>query len=122
MLLGLHGVLLAVDAVARGASPAAVLVPFWSRDERTIDILAFYALVVLGFLAYDRRLRHERWLALHRVIGLLFLAGTFHAAMEPGTIHEYEPLRTWIVILLLVGATAWTYRVVFFLRLGPRYP
>jgi predicted ferric reductase len=122
LLLGVHGVLLAADAVARGASLAAVLVPFWSRDERTLDILAFYVLIGLGFLAYDRRLRHERWLAMHRVIGLLFLAGTFHAAMEPGTIQVYEPLRTWIVILLLVGASAWTYRVLFFLRLGPRYP
>lgn len=121
LMLAIHAVLLAADAVAQGASLAAVLVPFWSQDERSIDILVFYALVGLGILAYDRRLRHERWLALHRVIGPLFLFGTLHAAMEPGTIHQYEPLRTWIVILLLVGATAWTYRVLLFWRFGPRY-
>jgi len=121
LLMGVHGILLAADAAARGASVAAVLVPFWSMDERAIDILAFYILIVLGILAYDQRLRHERWLALHRVIGVLFVLGTLHAAMEPGTIHVYEPLRTWIVILLLVGATAWTYRVLLFARFGPRY-
>jgi predicted ferric reductase len=121
VMLGVHGILLALDAAWHGTSVAAVLVPFWTRDERALDILAYYALIGLGILAYDRRLRHERWLALHRVIGLLFLVGTLHAAIEPGTIHEFEPLRTWIVILLLVGAAAWMYRVLFFLRFGPRY-
>lgn len=121
LMLVVHGILLAADAAARGTPVAAVLIPFWSMDQRAIDILAYYALVGLGILAYDRRLRHERWLALHRLIGILFLGGTLHAAMEPGTIHEFEPLRTWMVILLLVGATAWAYRVLLFLRLGPRY-
>jgi predicted ferric reductase len=121
LLLAIHVAMLAADAVAQGTSLAAVLVPFWPGDERSIDILVFYVLIGLGILAYDRRMRHERWLALHRVIGLLFLFGTLHAAMEPGTIHRYEPLRTWIVILLLVGAIAWTYRVLFFSRFGPRY-
>jgi len=120
-LLAAHVVLLAADAVAQNASLAAVLVPFWSPDQRSIDILGFYVLIGLGILAYDRRLRHELWLALHRVIGLLFLFGTLHAAMEPGTIHRFEPLRTWIVMLLLVGAAAWTYRVLLFRRFGPLY-
>ena len=121
LLLIAHVVLLVADAVARGESLPALLVPFRSRDERSIDILAFYALIGLGLLAYDRRLRHERWLALHRVIGLVFLFGTLHAAMQPGTIQLYEPLRTWIVILLLVGAIGWIYRGPLFRRFGPRY-
>ena len=122
LMLVVHVVLLAADAVAQGASLTAVLVPFGSGDEqRSMDILVFYVLIGLGILAYDRRLRHERWLALHRVIGVLFLFGTLHAAMQPGTIFQYEPLRTWIVILLLVGAIAWIYRVLLFWRFGPRY-
>jgi predicted ferric reductase len=122
-LLGLvvHGLLLAADAASRGAPVAAVLVPFYTLDQRAFDILAWYVLIGLGVLAYDRRLRHERWLALHRVIGLLFVVGTLHAAIEPGTIRAFEPLRTWIVILLLVGALAWSYRVFLFPRMGPRY-
>lgn len=67
-------------------------------------------------------MRYERWLVLHRVIGLLFLAGAAHAATEPGTIADFEPLRTWIVVLLLAGGAAWLYRIVLFARLGPRYP
>src|SRR4029453_3334768 len=86
LMLVAHVVLLVADAVVQGTSLVALLVPFWSGDQRSADILVFYALIGLGILAYDRRLRHERWLALHRVIGLLFLFGTLHAAIEPGTI------------------------------------
>jgi predicted ferric reductase len=78
-------------------------------------------LLLLGGLAYDQRMSYERWLSVHRLTGLIFLGGAVHAAIEPGTIAEFEPLRTWIVILILAGAAAWLYRVVLFSRLGPRY-
>jgi predicted ferric reductase len=85
------------------------------------DILAFYLLLLLGALAYDRHLPYEPWLIIHRVIGLVFLGGTIHAATEPGTIAGFEPLRTWMVILIVLGGGAWLYRVMLFKRLGPRY-
>lgn len=121
LLLVAHVVLLALDALRSGAPVWALLVPFWSAETRTIDIAVFYLLIGLGALAYDRTLRHERWLALHRLIGLLFLLGTAHAALQESTIRIYEPLRTWIVILLLAGAAAWVYRVFLFRSFGPRY-
>ncbi|MBI1181458.1 MAG: hypothetical protein GC201_12955 [Alphaproteobacteria bacterium] len=121
LLLVVHVLLLAVDALDVGAPVTDVLVPFSSPAARSLDILVFYGLIALGFLAYDKRLRYERWLLLHRGVGLLFVAGTLHAATEPGTLDAFEPLRTWFVILLLVGAGAWAYRVLLFRRLGPRY-
>ena len=51
-------------------------------------------------------------------MGPVFLAGAAHAATEPGTIADFEPLRTWMIILMLVGAAAWLYRVVLFSQLG----
>ena len=41
LMLVVHVVLLAADAVAQGASLAAILVPFWSDDQRSADILVF---------------------------------------------------------------------------------
>ncbi|GAB5469243.1 MAG: FAD-binding oxidoreductase [Rhodospirillales bacterium] len=121
LLLVAHVIFLALHALQTVGSVGSILVPFWSPETRTIDILVFYALIALGLLAYDKRLRHERWLALHRLIGLLFLIGTGHASIEPGTIHDFEPLRTWVVILLLMGTTAWIYRIFLFRSFGPRY-
>ena len=121
VLLIAHVILLALDALRNGASIGDLFIPFWSQSARSIDILAFYLLLLLGGLAYDHRMSYERWLFLHRFLGPLFLAGTAHAAMEPGTIADFEPLRTWIVILVLAGGGAWLYRVLLFDRLGPRY-
>jgi predicted ferric reductase len=121
VLLVVHVIFLALDALSNGTSIGNLFIPFWSPSARSIDILAGYLLLLLGGLAYDHRMSYERWLFVHRFLGPLFLAGTAHAAMEPGTIADFEPLRTWIVILLLAGGAAWLYRVLLFDRLGPRY-
>lgn len=121
LMLVIHVLFLTADAVAQGISATSVLVPFSSPTARSIDIMVFYGLIALGLLAYDKRLRYERWLFLHRGVGLLFVLGTLHAAIEPGTIQQFEPLRTWIVMLLLVGAGSWVYRVLLFGQFGPRY-
>ena len=122
LLLIAHVVFLALAEFQKSGSLGNVFIPFWSQSTRSIDILAFYALLLLGGLAYDRRMRYERWLFVHRLTGLVFLGGALHGAMEPGTIADFEPLRTWIVILMLAGGASWLYRVVLFNRLGPRYP
>jgi predicted ferric reductase len=122
LLLIAHILFLALMEVQSGASIANLFIAFWSDSTRSVDIIVFYVLVVLGALAYDRRMSYERWLSVHRIIGLVFLGGAAHAAVEPGTIADFEPLRTWIVMLILAGAAAWLYRVVMFNRLGPRFP
>ena len=121
LLLIAHVIFLALVQLESGASIGNVFIPFWSESARSIDILVFYLLLLLGGLAYDQRMSYERWLSVHRFIGLVFLVGSAHAAMEPGTIADFEPLRTWMVILILAGVAAWLYRVVLFKRLGPRY-
>src|SRR5262245_5743811 len=121
LLLIAHVIFLALVEFERGTSIGNVFIPFWSESARSIDILVFYLLLLLGGLAYDRRMSYERWLSVHRLTGLVFLGGAAHAAMEPGTIADFEPLRTWMVILILAGGAAWLYRVVLFNRLGPRY-
>ncbi len=115
-----HAILLTVHFVTHGNPVALTLQPTLS-NERTTDILVLYALIILGVLAYDRRLQYERWIKLHRVIGVLFIVGTVHAATANGVIHHFEPLRTWIVILLLISAGAWLYQVLLFRKFGPRY-
>ena len=120
LLLALHVALLAADAAMHGVPVASVLVPFWSSEQRSADILVFYGLLILGALAYEPHMSHERWRVLHRLIGLLFLGGTIHSAFEPGTARQYEPLRIWLVMLVLAGICGWLYSVLF-LRFGPRY-
>jgi predicted ferric reductase len=122
LLLIAHVIFLALLEIESGTSIGNVFIPFWSESARSIDIVAFYLLLLFGGLAYNHRMSYERWLSVHRLTGLVFLGGAAHAAIEPGTIADFEPLRTWMVILILAGGAAWLYRVVLFNRLGPRYP
>lgn len=121
VLLIVHVVFLALAQLEGGTSIGDLFIPFWSESARSMDIIIFYLLLLLGGLAYDRRMSYERWLSVHRLTGLVFLGGAAHAVIEPGTIADFEPLRTWMVILILAGGAAWLYRVVLFNRLGPRY-
>ena len=84
LLLIAHVVFLALAEYQKSGSLGDVFIPFWSQSTRSIDILAFYALLLLGGLAYDHRMRYERWLFVHRLTGLVFLGGALHGAMEPG--------------------------------------
>ena len=56
LLLIVHIVFLALAQLQGGTSIGDVLVPFWSESARSMDIIAFYLLLLLGGLAYDRRM------------------------------------------------------------------
>ena len=109
VLLIVHVVFLALAQLEGGTSIGDLFIPFWSDSARSMDIIIFYLLLLLGGLAYDRRMSYERWLSVHRLTGLVFLGGAAHAVIEPGTIADFEPLRTWMVILILAGGAAWLY-------------
>ncbi len=121
VFLGVHVALLAADAAINGISVAFVLVPFSSPEHlhQSISIVFFYLLMLLGLLAYDRRLRHEKWLMLHRLFAILYVVGIIHAGTGQSSIREFEPLRTLFVFLSLAAIGAWTYNVVLFRRVGP---
>lgn len=114
-----HVVLLGLDSYTNDRSVLELIVPFWTPNTRSADIIVFYFILLLGVLAYNKKMRYEPWLKFHRTIGILFLIGTFHASIEPGTINSYEPLRTWIVFVLFIGLFSWAYRIYFFKKVGP---
>jgi predicted ferric reductase len=119
--LVVHVIFLCIDAFTHDRSVLNLLIPTWSNENRSLDIIVFYLLFGLGILAYSKSLRYEPWLRFHRFIGLLFILGTLHAAIEPGTVAEYEPLRFWIILLLIIGILTWAYRIYFFQKFGPQY-
>jgi hypothetical protein len=64
LLLIAHVIFLALGQLESGDSIGDVFVPFWSPSARSIDILVFYLLLLLGGLAYDRRM------SLHLLVGV----------------------------------------------------
>lgn len=117
----LHVGLLVVDAARHGMSITNLLVPF-EPGARTLDIIATLLVLALVALAFSRKLTHEHWLTLHRPITVVFLVAAVNFTIfEPGTPRSFEPLRSWMVLLMLAGAVALLYRVFLFKRFGDRY-
>jgi len=122
LLLVIHLLLLIPAWVAQGKPVGDLFIPWYSPEARTPDILVFYGFVVLAVLAYNQSLPYARWLWLHQVNGFLFLFFFIHILFVPGSITDFEPLSTWIVMLGTAGSLSFLYRILFFKRFGPRYP
>ena len=121
-LVLLHPLLLVMQAVRQHFPLAIFLVPFSSPATRSFDIIATYLLLLLVAFAYTRRLKYERWLMIHRPVAMLFLAAAVNfTILEPGTPSGFEPLRTWMILLMLASAGALFYRLFLFKRFGNRY-
>ena len=88
LLLIAHVIFLALVELESGTSIGNVFVPFWSESARSIDIIVFYLLLLLGGLAYDHRMSYERWLSVHRLTGLVSSAALRTQPWNP------EPSRT----------------------------
>lgn len=116
-----HILLMVALALHAGFPVASVLVPF-APGARTFDIIATYVVILLAGFAFSRRLSHERWLSVHRPITVVFLGAAVNFTIfESGTPRGFEPLRIWMVLLMLASAVALLYRVFLFKRFGSRY-
>ena len=121
LVVASHILLMVALALHAGFPVSSVLVPF-TPGARTFDIIATFIVIVLVAFAFSRRLSHERWLSVHRPITVVFLAAAVNFTIfESGTPQGFEPLRIWMVLLMLSSAVALLYRVFLFKRFGNRY-
>jgi predicted ferric reductase len=120
-LVGAHVLLMVGQAMRSGFPVASVVVPF-APGARTLDILATYLLIGLVGFAFSRRLSYEGWLTVHRPIAVLFLVAAVNfTIVESGTPRGFEPLRSWMILLMLASTVALLYRLFLFKRFGSRY-
>lgn len=121
-LVLVHVTLYIPSELRPGGSVAGLLIPFWSGGAAGFNALILWVVILWTGLAYSGRLRYERWLSLHGLLGPIFIATAAHALGAGPTIRAYEPLRFWMWVLVLTGTGAWVWRVLLYRRLAPRYP
>jgi predicted ferric reductase len=116
-----HVLLMVGQSFRQGFPASSVLVPF-TPGARSLDIIATYVILVLVGFAFSRRMTHERWMGVHRPIAVAFLAAAVNfTILESGTPRGFEPLRIWMIVLMLASSVALLYRVFLFKRFGNRY-
>lgn len=73
-------------------------------------VLAAAALAVVLTLSVVPRLRHERFVQVHRLLGLVFGVAALHALRVPAFAAEHPWLRGYLGIVTAAGVGAWIYR------------
>ncbi len=98
-----------------------LFIPFVDTWPKTFGVLAFWLFMVLGALAVWSKLSYQTWLAFHAWMGLPFVLASIHAFQAHSDIQAYEPLRTWMLLWVLLGCGSWAYRTFLYERTSVRY-
>lgn len=91
---------------------------FWPKN---LGIASLYLFALLVALTLFRFMSYQRWLWLHKATGFAFVLGGVHALFAHSDIRDYEPLREWAVLLIVVGAGAWIYKAFLYRFVAQRY-
>lgn len=102
-------------------SVRSLFVPFVDTWPKSFATIAFWMFVVLGALTFWKKISYQRWLGCHAWMGLPFILSSVHAFGAHSDLRGYEPLRTWMLLWVVLGAGAWLYRTFFYQGAGLRY-
>jgi predicted ferric reductase len=108
------------------AALSAVLVhkmtaaPSDSEDARMLGNLAMFALLILTIVAMAaRKMRHETWKLVHKLMAIPYAIGLFHyCSHSTYGAFALQPLSLWLGIVNVVGAVCAIYTLAGYRFLG----
>lgn len=113
--------LIAASSLSAGINSALFYFVPGSRLAANIGILAMYAvLFAFTFMTY-LKIPYQYWLNTHRVLGIGFLLGSWHAYLAPSQLIRSWPLAIWIGFWIYLGLAACIYSIFLFRKFGPQY-
>jgi len=104
-----------------GQNILGLVIPFVDTWPKSFATVAFWMFFVLAVLTLWKGLSYQKWLSCHAWMGLPFVLSSVHAFGAHSDLRGYEPLRTWMLLWVILGAGAWMYRTFFYRGAGLRY-
>ncbi len=107
-----HPLLLIARYATNSTEAAKFLLPsqIWSRDYGNI---ALGVMIILIILTLYLQPKYNIWKITHKFFGLAILFGSLHAYSIPGYVMKNFFLKGYIIIITLLGITAFLYKVIF---------
>ncbi len=107
-LLVLHPIALSVLAARDGLGSAALLWFDITDFGILLGSIALYSLVGIVFWSVYANVKHEKFVQVHRILGIVFLVGALHAFAKGSMINASDWLRNYLFILTIVSAVFFT--------------
>lgn len=83
--------------------------------------LGFYALIliIIGVIlsaapVFKRKIKYHKWVNMHKIMGIAYILGIAHSFNVPTLTFELPIVRTYVVIMALIGIMAWFYKAFLY--------
>jgi len=77
-------------------------------------ILILIGAVLSAAPIFKRKFKYNKWLNIHKLMGLFYILGIAHAVNVPSLTSELPIVRTYVLIMSLIGIIAWFYKAFLY--------
>ncbi|MCA9385059.1 ferric reductase-like transmembrane domain-containing protein [Candidatus Dojkabacteria bacterium] len=118
-----HPILLIPGAMDSFSQVMTLFIPFHPEGfpAKTAGIISLYSYIILILFSFFRFLPYDVWKFTHKLLGIPFLFGSFHALNAFSDVRAYPPLKFWVALWIVVGIGSYLYKLVLYDVIGPRY-
>jgi len=116
----LHPIFLIISRYPNFSIIQTYILPLGST-EVAAGVLAVYLFLILLSLTVAIKVPYHWWHNSHKFFGIVLLLAGFHAVFAGSEIRSYPGLRFWIIFLCSLGFVSWTYMLLFYKILGPKF-
>lgn len=106
-----HPLLLAIGGFLGGGTILTIW--NWGSTAVLVGIFSLVAIIILTILSVYAHLKHQRWVAVHRLFGWIVPLLFIHALLSKSQLTTIRPLFIYIMTIGSLGFAAFLYRSVF---------
>lgn len=77
-------------------------------------ILIFIGVVISAAPIFKRKIKYNRWLITHKLMGLFYILGIAHSFYVPTLTSQLPIVRSYVYGMALIGVIAWFYRAFLY--------
>ena len=106
-----HPLLLALGGFMGGSTILTIW--NWGSTAVLLGIFSLVAIIILTIFSVYAHLKHQRWVAVHRLFGWIVPLLFIHALLSKSQLTTIRPLFIYIITISSLGFVAFLYRSVF---------
>lgn len=77
-------------------------------------ILILVGVVISAAPIFKKKLKYHKWINIHKLMGAFFIMGVAHSFNVPTLTGELPIVRTYVLVMSLVGVISWIYKTFLF--------